>query len=75
MPTRSRGIRKPRILPEPPKDRSVLSVKEAAGLLHVGESTIRAAVKAGTIPHFRFGYRVLFKREVLMKIAVTMSEA
>jgi hypothetical protein len=31
-------------------------------------------VKANTIPHFRFGRRILFKRDKLMHVADTMSE-
>jgi excisionase family DNA binding protein len=55
-------MRKPRKLPAPPADRDVLSVVEAAGLLGVGETTIREAVKDGKIPHTRFGRRILFRR-------------
>ena len=71
---RSRGIRKRRHYPEPPAGSTTLSVIEAAGLLHVSESTIRKAVKANTIPHFRFGRRILFQRHKLMHVADTMSE-
>jgi excisionase family DNA binding protein len=60
--------RKKRNLPAPPANRTVLSVVEAAGLLGVGESTLRDMARANKIPHTRFGKRILFKREALMKM-------
>jgi excisionase family DNA binding protein len=61
MTTRNR-----RTLPPPPANRQVLSVMEAAGLLGVGESTLRDLVRRNEIPHTRFGKRILFNREILM---------
>jgi excisionase family DNA binding protein len=53
------------LLPEPP-DREILTLLEAAALLRIGETTLRASVKAGTIPHTRYGKRILFKRSLLL---------
>ena len=46
----------------------VLSVLDAAGLLGVGETTIREAVRNKQIPHTRFGRRILFRRVDLEKM-------
>ena len=62
-------MRKSRRLPVPPDDRVVLSITEGAGLLGVGESTLRDLVRAGKIPHTRLGKRILLKREVLLELA------
>jgi len=58
--------RKARILPVPPEDQNILSVVDAAGLLRIGESTLRDMARANRIPHTRFGKRILFRRDHLM---------
>ena len=55
-------------LTPPPPDRPVLSVTETAAMLSVSESTVRKAVKNETIPHFRFGTRILIKRVVIQEL-------
>lgn len=60
--------RHPRILPTAPPEREVLTLLEAAALLRVGETTMRKAVKAGTIPHTRYGKRILFKKSLLLRL-------
>lgn len=60
--------RHPRNLPAPPADREILTLLEAAALLRIGETTLRLAVKAGTVPHTRYGKRILFKRDVLLRL-------
>ena len=62
----SKMTRHKRTLPVPPANRPVLSVTDAAGLLGVGESTLRDMVRANKIPHTRFGKRILFRRDALM---------
>ena len=60
--------RNPRTLPVPPPSRQVLSVIDAAGLLGLGESTLREMVRSNRIPHSRLGKRILFRREILLKM-------
>lgn len=69
MPTRQR-----RTLPIPPANRPVLSVTDAAGLLGIGESTLRDMVRAKKIPHTRFGKRILFRRSDLMELVDPASQ-
>jgi excisionase family DNA binding protein len=57
--------RKP--LPMPPPERQILSVTDAAGLVGVGESTLRGLVRTGKLPHTRIGKRILITRGVLMR--------
>lgn len=61
-------VRQRRTLPVPPANRPVLSVTDAAGLLGIGESTLRDMVRAGKVPHTRFGKRILFRRADLMEM-------
>lgn len=61
-------LRKHRTYPIPPADRPVLSIYEAAGLLGVGETTIREAIRIGTLPHTRLGRRILIRRIDLDKL-------
>ena len=44
-----------------------LNVKEAADLLNVHPMTIYRKVEDGTMPHYRYGNRILFDEEELEK--------
>jgi excisionase family DNA binding protein len=58
----------PRMIPLPAANRPVLSVRETAALLGIGESTVRGLVKTGKLKHTRIGKRVLIRREHAMEI-------
>jgi excisionase family DNA binding protein len=55
-------------VPEPPAERSILSVAEAAALSGLGENTIRALVKTGELPARRVRRRVLIRRVDLVTL-------
>ncbi|HEY4185746.1 MAG TPA: helix-turn-helix domain-containing protein [Polyangia bacterium] len=42
---------------------SLVTVKELATILHMGEGSVRAAVAKGQIPHLRLGARIRFDLE------------
>ena len=43
-------------------ERAVYRVPEAARVAGVGQSAIRIGVKAGTVPHIRFGRNILIPK-------------
>lgn len=51
-----------KVTPEPPADRTILSVEEAAAISGLGVNTIRKLVKTGELPARRVGRRILIRR-------------
>ncbi len=53
-----RGPSQSAVLPDSSvQDRSLLTIREAAALLRVSQSTVRNAIRAGQLRAFRFGIR------------------